>query len=118
MTIASSRSPSTTVNVSQTTYSIDEKKALDLVWKLPQVKRKAREIERLSRGSIRVAAAVDSLPTSEEPYYVVRVLENHPDKSTSTVYWFRVLSSNGAIEALDWVNNKYISLEKWNPDGR
>ncbi|MBK1986310.1 hypothetical protein A0J48_001870 [Sphaerospermopsis aphanizomenoides BCCUSP55] len=98
--------------------TIDEKKAFNLVWNLPQVQRKAREIERLSRGSIRVAAVVDSSPTPDTPFYVVRVFENHPDKTTIPVYWFRVSSSSGVIEPLDLVQNQYIALEKWNPDGR
>jgi hypothetical protein len=100
------------------TKTIGEKKAFNLVWNLPQVQRKAREIERLSRGSIRVAAAVDSSPTSDAPFYIVRVFENHPDKTTTPVYWFRVSSSSGVIEPLDLVQNQYIALEKWNPDGR
>ncbi len=106
---------STAVKVSQTTQKIDEKTALNLVWKLPQVRRKAREIEQLSKGSIRVAAMVDSYPTSNEPYYTVQVFEKHPNEN-ATIYWFRVLSSTGVIEALDLVNNQYIPLEKWKPD--
>ncbi|HLO84720.1 MAG TPA: hypothetical protein VK203_06860 [Nostocaceae cyanobacterium] len=108
----------TLVNFTQTTRPLNEKIAQDLVWKLPQVQRKAREISRLSRGTIRLTAAVDSSPTLEEPYYTVRVLEIHPDKSTDTIYWFRVLSPTGVIEALDLVENQYISLDKWKPDAR
>jgi hypothetical protein len=102
----------------QTSKILDEKTALDSVWKLRQVQRKAREIERLSKGSIRLAAAVDSSPTEDAPYYLVRVFENHRDKSTHTIYWFRVLSPSGAIEALDLIKNEYIPLNKWNPDAR
>lgn len=98
--------------------TIDEKKAFNLVWNLPQVQRKAREIERLSRGSIQVAAVVETYPTPDTPFYVVRVFENHPDKTTIPVYWFRVSSSSGVIEPLDLVQNQFIALEKWNPDGR
>lgn len=100
------------------TKTIGEKKAFNLVWNLPQVRRKAREIERLSRGSIRVAAAVDISPTPDAPFYIVSVFEKHPDKTTTPVYWFRVSSSSGVIEPLDLVQNQYIALEKWNPDGR
>jgi hypothetical protein len=108
----------TAMKVVATENNLDEKKALDAVWKLPQVRRKAREIERLSRGTIRVAAAVDSSPTEDAPYYVVKVFENHPDKSTHTIYWFRVLNPSGVILALDIVQNQYISLEQWKPDAR
>ncbi|MBW4687792.1 MAG: hypothetical protein KME40_22450 [Komarekiella atlantica HA4396-MV6] len=105
----------TDVKVSQTTQEIDEKTALNLVWKLPQVQRKARDIERLSKGTIRVAAMVDGQPTLDEPYYKVQVFEKHPDENV-TIYWFHVLKSNGVIEVLDVVTNQYISLEKWKPD--
>jgi hypothetical protein len=98
--------------------TIDEKKAFNLVWNLPQVQRKAREIERLSSGSIRVAANIDNSPTRDAPFYIVSVFEKHPDKTTSPVYWFRVSSYTGVIEPLDLVLNQYITLEKWNPDGR
>ncbi|MDP5017726.1 MAG: hypothetical protein NWQ43_10555 [Dolichospermum sp.] len=103
---------------SKSTPILDEKKALSLVQNLPQVRKKGREIQRLSRGSIRVSSVVDSSPTADAPYYVVRVVENHSDKTTSTIYWFRVFSSSSVIEALDLINNEYISLEKWNPDAR
>jgi len=93
------------------------KKSLDLVWKLPQVQHKAREIEELSQGSIQVTSTVDSVPQPNQPYYIVRVYENHPDKSTNTIYWFRVLSPSGMIEPLDIINDKFIPLAKWNPDG-
>ena len=116
------RSNKATVVKSSTTTKItnriDEKKAFNSVWNLPQVKRKAREIARLSRGSITVAAVVESSPTENTPFYIVKVFENHSDKTTNPVYWFRVSSSSGVIEPLDVVENKYIALEKWNPDGR
>jgi hypothetical protein len=103
---------------STSTPTLDAKKALDLVQNLPQVRKKGREIQRLSRGSIRVSSVVDSSPTADEPYYIVKVVENHSDKSTSTIYWFRVLSPSGVIEALDLIQNKFIPLDKWNPDAR
>ncbi|MBW4646031.1 MAG: hypothetical protein KME23_24070 [Goleter apudmare HA4340-LM2] len=103
------------VKVSQATNVIDEKTAFNLIWKLPIVQRKAREIERLSKGTIRVAAVLDSSPTEEEPYYIIRVVENHV-KHVDTIYWFRVLNSNGNIEVLDLVENQYIALDKWKPN--
>ncbi|RUR80185.1 hypothetical protein PCC6912_30450 [Chlorogloeopsis fritschii PCC 6912] len=101
--------------ISQPTQVIDEKTALNLVWKLPQVQRKAKTIERLSKGAIRVAAAVDRHPTLEEPYYTVQVFENHVEY-TDTIYWFRVLSPSGDIQVLDILQGEYVSLEKWKPN--
>jgi len=100
------------VKVAQLTKEIDEKTALNLVWKLPQVQRKAREIARLSKGTIKVGVVVDGSPTPNEPYYTVRIFENQPDHD-STIYWFRVSSTNGLVEVLDVIENKYISLDEW-----
>ncbi|BAY38514.1 hypothetical protein NIES2111_28620 [Nostoc sp. NIES-2111] len=99
------------INVAQATREIDEEAAFNLVWNLPQVQRKARTIQRLSRGAIKVAAIVDGLPTPDDPYYKVRVYEDQPEHN-STIYWFRV-SKTGVIEALDVMENKYVSLKEW-----
>ncbi|OUL36951.1 hypothetical protein BV372_04750 [Nostoc sp. T09] len=105
----------TDINVSQATSVIDEKAAFNLVWKLPQVKRKAKEIERLSKGTIRVAAIVDSSPTPETPYYTIRVVENHVDH-VDTIYLFRVLNPTGVIQVYDILKDEYISLQEWKPN--
>ncbi len=103
------------VKVSQATNIIDEKTAFNLVWKLPIVQRKAREIEKLSKGTIRVAAVIESSPTTEASYYTIRVVENHV-KHVDTIFWFRVLTPSGNIEVLDLVENQYITLDKWKPN--
>jgi hypothetical protein len=108
----------TVAKTNKATKTIDATKAFNLVWNLPQVQRKAREIETLSKGSILVAAVVESFPTDNAPFYVVRVFENHPDKTTNPVYWFRVSSSSGVIEPLDLVENEYIAMKTWKPDRR
>jgi hypothetical protein len=100
------------VEVAEVTRELDEKTALNLVWKLPQVQRKAREIQRLSKGAIKVGAVVYGSPTPDEPYYKIRIFENQPDHD-STIYWFRVSSTSGVIEVLDVIENKYISLDEW-----
>ncbi|BAY08654.1 hypothetical protein NIES2098_18140 [Calothrix sp. NIES-2098] len=105
----------TDTKVSQPTSSIDEKTALNLVWQLPQVKRKAREIQRLSKGTIRVAAMVDGLPTPETPYYTIRVIENHVDH-IDTIYLFRVLNPSKAIQVYDILKDEYIPLPEWKPN--
>ncbi|HIK05625.1 MAG TPA: hypothetical protein IGS40_13080 [Trichormus sp. M33_DOE_039] len=101
------------VNIAQTTREIDEKTALNLVWKLPLVQRKAKEIEQLSKRTIKVSAIVDSVPSLNEPYYTVRVFEDDANNYNYTIYWFRVFNDTGVIEALDVVENKYVSLDEW-----
>lgn len=104
-----------TDQVSPSPSVIDEKAAFNLVWKLPQVKRKAREIERLSKGKIRVAAIIDSPPTPETPYYTIRVVENHVDH-VDTIYLFRVLNPSGVIQVYDILKDEYIALQEWKPN--
>ncbi|MBD2343358.1 hypothetical protein [Anabaena subtropica] len=100
------------VDIAQAAKEIDEKTAFNLVWNLPQVQRKVRTIQRLSKGTIKVAAIVDGFPVTDDPYYKVRVYEDQPDHNT-TIYWFRVSNTTGVIEALDVIENRYISLEEW-----
>ncbi|ALF54882.1 hypothetical protein ACX27_21940 [Nostoc piscinale CENA21] len=104
--------PANIVKIAELTNKIDEETALNLVWKLPQVQRKAREIVRLSKGTIKLGVVVDGSPTANEPYYTVRIFENQSDYD-STIYWFRVFNNNGLIEVLDVIENKYISLDEW-----
>ncbi|MDZ7957327.1 MAG: hypothetical protein RMY34_05390 [Aulosira sp. DedQUE10] len=105
----------TVIKVAQTPSVIDEKAAVNLVWKLPQVKRKAKEIEQLSKGTIRVTALIDSSPTPEAPYYTIRVVENHVDH-VDTIYLFQVLNPGGVIKVYDILKDEYISLETWKPN--
>lgn len=94
------------------TSKIDEKAAFDLVWQLPLVQRKAKEIRYLSKGTIQVAAIVYDYPTPNDPYYKVRVFDGEP-KHDTTLYWFRVLNTGDVIEVLDVIDNKYITLDEW-----
>ncbi|WP_242046046.1 MULTISPECIES: hypothetical protein [Calothrix] len=105
------------IKVAQSSSEIDEKAAVKLIEKLPQVKRKAREIERLSRGTIRVATMLESSPTPETPYYTIRVVENHVDH-VDTIYLFRVLNPGGEIRVYDILTDDYIPLPNWKPNGR
>ncbi|MCH4903623.1 hypothetical protein GSN00_04330 [Cylindrospermopsis raciborskii CHAB3438] len=105
------------IKVARPVVKINKQKAVKSVWNLPQVQRKAKEIKTLSQGTIDVGVVVSSYPKTSQPFYTVKVLENHPDSTTSPVYWFRVSSSNGAIQPLDLVSNKYTTLTNWNPDG-
>ncbi|WP_427157669.1 hypothetical protein ACQFX9_18985 [Aliinostoc sp. HNIBRCY26] len=105
--------PVSVINIAQNTKNIDEKTALNLVWKLPLVQRKAKEIERLSKRTIKVSAIVESVPNPNNPYYTVRVFEDDPNNYNFTIYWFRVFHETGVIEALDVVENRYVSLDEW-----
>jgi len=103
-----------TGKTAQTTSVIDAKSAINLVWKLPQVQRKVREIKSRTMGKARVTALVEGTPTPESPYYIVRVAENQANH-LATIYWFRILVPSGKIQVLDIVRDEYIPVEKWNP---
>ncbi|HEY9852546.1 MAG TPA: hypothetical protein V6D28_23950 [Leptolyngbyaceae cyanobacterium] len=89
-----------------------EDRVLKAIWQLPEVQRKAREIQRLSNGRVRVKLMVESEPTANEPYYTIRVFEDRQDR-IATLYWFRVASPSGVITVQNEVTGDYISLEQW-----
>ena len=99
--------------IAQARRTIDETSVLSAVWRLRQVQQKAREIERLSGGKVRLGLTVNQSPTTAAPYYVVQLFENHPDHIT-TLNWFRV-SLNGVITVLDLTTDKYIPINQWKP---
>lgn len=91
---------------------INAKTAQDAVWRLPEVQQKVREIQRLSKGKVRVGRMVEAEPTRSEPYYTVQVYENHPEH-VATIYRFRVSSPGGMITVLDDISGEYMSLRQW-----
>ncbi|MFB2878725.1 hypothetical protein [Floridanema aerugineum] len=90
----------------------DSEKVMDLVWRLPEVQQKAAEIRRLSNGKIRVKLMIESTPTKTEPFYTVRLFEDHPDRIV-TLYWFRVNMPEERITVQDEITGEYVSLEQW-----
>jgi hypothetical protein len=53
---------------------------------------------------------VDRSPTTAEPYYVIQLFEERPDRIT-TLDWFHV-STQGAVTVLDAITGEYISPAK------
>lgn len=91
---------------------ITAKTAQDTVWRLPEVQQKVREIQRLSKGKVRVGQMVESEPTRSEPYYTVQIYENHPEH-VATIYRFRISSPGGIITVFDDIRGEYMSLRQW-----
>lgn len=110
---ASQIQPPTSQNVSQSRRAINEKSATNAVWRLRQVQQKVQTIKRLSNGKARVGLRVDRSPTTAEPYYVIQLFEQRPDRIT-TLDWFRV-STQGTVTVLDAITGEYISPAKWKP---
>lgn len=110
---ASQIQPPTSQNISQAQRRITEKNAINAVWRLRQVQQKVQTIKRLSNGKARVGLRVDRSPTTAEPYYVIQLFEERPDRLT-TLDWFRV-SPQGTVTVLDAITGEYISPAKWKP---
>lgn len=91
---------------------ITAQRAQDAVSRLPEVQQKVKQIQRLSKGKVRVGLMVEGEPTRSEPYYSVQVYENHPEHM-ATIYRFRVSSPGGVITVLDNLSGEYISLKQW-----
>ena len=87
-------------------------RALDAIWGLPEVQRKAREIRNRSNGRVAIKLMVESEPIASEPFYSIRVFEDYGDR-IATLYWFRVASRGGEITVQDEVTGEYISLAQW-----
>ena len=98
-------------SIAQTSRT-ESQTALDAVWRLPEVQRKAQEIRRLSNGTVSVKLAVESTPTRNDPFYSIQVFEDRPDRIV-TLYWFRVASPGGTITVQDELTGEYISLQEW-----
>lgn len=110
---ASQIQPPTSQRISQSRRAINEKSAIKAVWQLRQVQQKVQTIKRLSNGKVRVGLRVDRSPTTAEPYYVIQLFEEYPDRVT-TLDWFRV-STRGAVTVLDAITGEYISPTQWKP---
>jgi hypothetical protein len=110
---ASQIQPPSSQRISQSRRAINEKSAINAVWQLRQVQQKVQTIKRLSNGKARVGLRVDSSPTTAEPYYVIQLFEQRPDRIT-TLDWFRV-STQGTVTVLDAITGEYISPAKWKP---
>ncbi len=110
---ASQIQPPASQNVAQAQRKINEKSALNAVWRLQQVQQKVQTIKRLSNGKARVGLRVDRSLTTAEPYYVIQLFEQRPDRLT-TLDWFHV-STQGAVTVLDAITGEYISPAKWKP---
>lgn len=110
---ASEFQPPTSQIVARTRRTLDEKTAMNAVWRLRQVQQKVQKIKRLSNGKARVGLRVDTSSTTAEPYYVIQLFEERRDRIT-TLDWFRV-SNQGAVTVLDVITGEYISPAKWKP---
>ena len=86
--------------------------ASDLIWQLPEVQQKAKEIADSSHNVVSVGVMVSELPTINQPYYTVQVSESHPDHIV-TIWNFRVDGETSAISVQDVVTGDYISVSNW-----
>ena len=75
-------------------------RALDAIWKLPEVQQKAEEIQRVSNGKVRVKLMVESEAT--RTWRDPRLLEEVGDLCTSPIRKALYFSRTVARETGDW----------------
>ncbi|MBW4575149.1 MAG: hypothetical protein KME08_07680 [Aphanothece sp. CMT-3BRIN-NPC111] len=91
---------------------LTEDTASDLIWQLPEVQQKAKEITDSSHNVVTVGVMVSELPTVNQLYYTVQVYESHPDHIV-TIWDFRVDGKTSAISVQDVATGDYIPLSNW-----
>jgi hypothetical protein len=91
---------------------INESRALDVVWKLTEVKQKAKEIAALSKGKVSLGAMVSDEPPQNKRYYTIQVFEQHPDR-IATIWFFRVDKQTGNVAVLNPIDDVYVPLRRW-----
>ncbi len=97
---------------SQSNRNISEDEAVNLIKNLEEVKRKNELVVKDSQGKRHLSTYTETLPTSNDPNYYVKVAEDNGG-SYVTYYIFAVNSRNKAISFYDVINDKLLSLNTW-----
>ncbi|RNL51811.1 hypothetical protein [Pedobacter jejuensis] len=92
-------------------HSAEEKKVLELVVALPEVKQRAREIKALSHGKVQITLMVSAAPDLSIPFYQINVNDNSP--TYNNYYQFAVDPKTYKIYYFDAKANRQYSLEEW-----
>ena len=91
--------------------SSQEDQLIDLIWKLPEVKRLGSEIEKNSKGEHHLVLRVSSEPSDDQEYYGISVAEDNGD-ALVTYYTFYVYPGN-EIFYYDAIEDRELSLDEW-----
>ena len=89
-----------------------EEKIAHMVMDLEEVKLKTAMVERLSKGTRTLSTYIESPPTTEDPYYCVKVAEDNGSNYV-TYYTFNVSPADYSISYYDVVNGEFIPLDQW-----
>jgi hypothetical protein len=93
-------------------FSKLESIVLDMVIKLPEVKRRARYVEQNSKNRRRLQYLIWEKPSKKTPYYWVRVMEDNGNAYHSHFNFF-VYTNPVLIKYYDIANDKILSLSQW-----
>ncbi|MDJ1501294.1 hypothetical protein [Xanthocytophaga agilis] len=91
-------------------------RATENVYMLPEVRAKEKYIQKITDGKQGVTLLVRAKPTLQEPFYVIQVGYNNPDRLI-VYYTFYVYPKNMHIKVLDTVSGKVITLSEWRAGG-
>jgi hypothetical protein len=89
-----------------------ENKIIDTIFKLKEVKERARYVEKESKGKRHLGIAIYTAPSKHEPYYWVKAWEDN-GSSYVTHFNFYVYPKTFTIKFLDTVKDTAISLKQW-----
>lgn len=92
---------------------IDDKKAMDLVWELPEVKERAKYVEKQTNGKRKLIIwACEYIDDAKSDFYWIKVGEDNGNEYV-THFNFYVYAKTQEIKFYDVVNDKIISISKW-----
>jgi hypothetical protein len=95
-----------------TVVSNDEDLVVNLIMELEEVKRKSSQVEKDSQGKRHLATYAETLPTTTDPNYWIKVAEDNGG-SYVTYYTFAVDSKTRKISYYDPMQDSLISLGQW-----
>ncbi|MDJ1493749.1 hypothetical protein QNI19_12475 [Cytophagaceae bacterium DM2B3-1] len=92
-------------------------RAIEKVHMLPEVRAREKYIQKITDGKQGVTLLARAKPTLQEPFYVIQVGYNNPDRLI-VYYTFYVYPKNMHIKVLDAVSGKVITtLSEWRTKG-
>lgn len=91
--------------------SPQEDELIDLIGKLPEIKRLGTEIEKNSKGEHHLALRVSSEPSDDQEYYGISVAEDNGDALVN-YYTFYIYPGN-EIFYYDPIEDRELSLDEW-----
>jgi hypothetical protein len=89
-----------------------EKKIIDTIFRLKEVRERANYVEKMSKGKNHLGVAIYGTPSKDEPYYWVKAWEDN-GAGYVTHFNFYVFPKPFTIKFYDMDNDTIITLKEW-----